>query len=78
MDGKTSWHWCLDLEITVVKVAKHCAMSRHGVKEKKKKPTLNFSWSSEPHHLEKKERSWAKLRSMTICLEQEASLWLET
>lgn len=43
----------------------------------RKKITQNFSWSLESHHLEEGDRSWAKLSSMTICLEQEASLWLE-
>ena len=61
-----------NLEITVSRTAKDCAISCCGME--KKKTTQNFSWSWEPHHLEKIVRSWAKLPSMTACLEQEASL----
>lgn len=64
----------------------HCCQGCQGLclqllwekeEEGKKNPIQNFSWSVEPHHLEKRARSRAKLPSMTTCLEQEASLWLE-
>lgn len=59
---------------TATSAAKDCTVSSCGMQEK---TAQNFSWSLESHHLEKRDRSWAKLPSMTTCLEQEASLWLE-
>lgn len=73
--GRTPSLWCLDLEIAVARAANDCAISFCGWRGKKTPRTFPGVWS---HIIWNRQIGLGPSSpSMTTCLEQEATLWLE-